>query len=385
MGAKIKASTIEVLEGLYLQPIKQSPYLQIYLRHNNRTYRKSAGTADLAAAKRSAIDYYKQVITNPAPVKQVPFSQCGDRYLNSIKHDGKHKYHKETYERHLLPFFGQLKTVANISDADIEAYVEHRRDKGDKSPAPATVNRENTVLRQLLAYAERVGLIEKAPAVPHLSERATKQRRPHFTLPEYRILRQTARSRIGEALRDGKLHHLIENRRLLYDAIILMTNSGLRVDELHDMTWRDVLWEEGDIKLNGAGKMRSYRRLIVKRAGMNALGRIHKRRMAVVEKAGGTEASIANERVISLPDGTAIDSFKTAFNGLYAATSIVPPATGPKHSMTSLRHTYATFAITNKEKRVPKSGLAKQMGSGERMIEQHYGHEEVDDFRDLLK
>lgn len=382
MAAKIKASTIVVFDGLHLHPMKQSPNLQIYFRHENKSYRKSTGTDDVTAAKRAAIAYYKAVVTSPAPTQKVQFSQCGDGYLASIKHDGKHKYHSETYQRHLLPYFSKLSTVTNLTDADIEAYVQHRRDKGSKPPTPATINRESTVLRQLLTYSKRVGLIERVPVVPNLSERATRQRRPHFTLAEYRALHRTARNRIGEAQRDPQIRHLVDKRRLLYDAIILLTNSGMRVDELHHITWRDIVWEDSIIKLNRAGKMKSTRKLIVKRAGMNALARIQKRRLALVQ--GADASRIANERVISLPDGTAVDSMKRAFSSLLKAANISSPVGEPKHAMTSLRHTYATFALTNKEKRVPKSGLSKQMGTSERMIEQFYGHDEVEDFRDLL-
>lgn len=382
MAAKKKATTIEVVEGLYLQPLKQSPNSQIYFRHENKSYRKSAGTDDVRAAKRAAMAYYKAVITSPAPTEKVQFSQCGERYLNSIKHDGKHKYHSETYHRHLLPYFSKVKGVANLTDADVEAYVEHRRDKGDKPPTPATINRENTVLRQLLAYSKRIGLIDAVPVVPHLSERATRQRRPHFTLAEYRALHRTARNRIGEAQRDPQIRHLVDTRRLLYDAVILLTNSGMRVDELHNITWRDIVWADSVIKLNRAGKMKSTRKLIVKRAGMNALARIQKRRLA--QLSDNDASRIANERVIAMPDGTPVNSMKRAFSGLLEAANVSPPAGGPKHAMTSLRHTYATFALTAKGKRVPKSALAKQMGTSERMIEQFYGHDEVEDFRDLL-
>ncbi len=382
MSAKPKAGTIEVFEGVYITPVKQSKYLQIYFRHENRTYRKSAQTADIDLAKKAAAAYYKQVLSNPSlQTKKVPFADCADRYLNSIKHEAKHQYHKETYERHFLPFFGNFGTVANLSEADVSNYMDHRRDKGPKVPTPSTLNRENVVLRQLLKYSERVGLIKKAPSVPHLSEKSTKNRRPHFTLSEYRILRKTARSRIGEAQRNKLLHRQIDNRRLIYDVIIFLTNSGLRVGELHSLTWRDVDWANGDLKLPGIGKVNSRRTVVLKRAGINALRRIQKRRLA---QHGGTQAAITNELVVALPDGTPVKNLKKAFGSLLQATQIATPANGIKHSLTSLRHTYATFAITNKVKRVPKSGLAKQMGTSQKMIEQHYGHEEVDDFRDLL-
>ena len=56
-----------------------------------------------------------------------------------------------------------------------------------------------------------------------------------------------------------------------------------------------------------------------------------------------------------------------------------------KHALTSLRHTYATSRLTTKSgKRASVRALAKQLGTSERMIERHYGHDVVEDYREEL-
>ena len=54
--------------------------------------------------------------------------------------------------------------------------------------------------------------------------------------------------------------------------------------------------------------------------------------------------------------------------------------------MTSLRHTYATFALTRTDgKRASMRALAQQMNTNERMIQQQYGHDEIVDYREELR
>jgi hypothetical protein len=53
--------------------------------------------------------------------------------------------------------------------------------------------------------------------------------------------------------------------------------------------------------------------------------------------------------------------------------------------LTSLRHTYATFRLTTKiGKRATMRALAQQMGTSDRMIQKHYGHDQIEDYRDEL-
>jgi integrase len=62
---------------------------------------------------------------------------------------------------------------------------------------------------------------------------------------------------------------------------------------------------------------------------------------------------------------------------------LTDPITGNKRVFYSLRHTYATLALTNDK--VPIHTLAKQMGTSVLMIERHYSHLKVVQAIDQLR
>jgi integrase len=62
---------------------------------------------------------------------------------------------------------------------------------------------------------------------------------------------------------------------------------------------------------------------------------------------------------------------------------LIDPKTDQKRVFYSLRHTYATLALTHD--RVPIHTLAKQMGTSVVMIERHYSHLKVAQAIDQLR
>jgi hypothetical protein len=62
---------------------------------------------------------------------------------------------------------------------------------------------------------------------------------------------------------------------------------------------------------------------------------------------------------------------------------LIDPITAQKRVFYSLRHTYATLALTNDK--VPIHTLAKQMGTSVLMIEKHYSHLKVVQAIDQLR
>jgi site-specific recombinase XerD len=151
--------------------------------------------------------------------------------LEHICKQTKHNHHKGTIERHFLPFFSKFDDISKIKKADILDYMKFRTAQSEQAPTPQTINRENTVLRQMLRYAVDRGWLKVAPTITNESERLTWRRRRHFTFEEYRKLYRTARKRIGE-LKDNPLtKRQYEQRKLLLDYILLLSNTGLRVDE----------------------------------------------------------------------------------------------------------------------------------------------------------
>ena len=114
--------------------------------------------------------------------------------------------------------------------------------------------------------------------------------------------------------------------------------------------------------------------------------RIKERRRDWLDGQGREDRIEAHDPVIALPTGTTIKSFSTGFDGLLTECGFVYETSDQKHSMTSLRHTYATFSLTRKRgRRAGMRALAKQMGTSERMIQQHYGHDEISDYEDELR
>jgi hypothetical protein len=113
------------------------------------------------------------------------------------------------------------------------------------------------------------------------------------------------------------------------------------------------------------------------------LKRIQQRRLVYLEIK--KQKLNPNEKIVALADGTVVVSLKKGFNELLSACGFTYESIIEKHALTSLRHTYATFRLTTRSgNRASVRALAKQMGTSEKMIERHYGHDVVEDYRQEL-
>jgi integrase len=381
MGRKANDTTITVVEGLYLKQIGDS--LHCYFRLGGKQFRRSTKTMDLAAAKLKALQWHKDAVRKldaGEDVECVSFARLKRSYLDQIKGHGKFTYHAPTIERHFLPFFARFDDVSKIRKGDILDYLKFRNAQGDAAPTPQTINRENTVLRQMLRHAADRGWLKTVPQIDNQSERLTRRRRRHFTLEEYRVLYRTARRRVHELDGIPLRTRQREQRQLLLDYILLLANTGLRVDEAKTLIWRNVDWENKSLLLEHAGKTKSTRRVLMREGAVAALRRIHQRRTDYLGER--RKEFDLKEKIVALSDGKAIASFKKGFNELLSACGFLYDSVFEKHALTSLRHTYATFRLTTKSgTRASVRALAKQMGTSEKMIERHYGHDVVEDYR----
>ena len=381
MGRRAKNSTIIVHDGVYLKEIGAA--LHVYFKLGGKQFRRSTKTLDVAAAKLIALNWHRDAqrkLESGESVEAITFGRLKRSYLDHIRGQDKYDYHAGTIERHFLPFFAKFDDVSKIKKADILDYMKFRRAKGDEAPAPQTINRENTVLRQMLRYAVDMGWLRVSPKIDMESERLTARRRRHFSFEEYRRLYRTARKRAKDP--DLNAYHA-ELRLLLLDYILILSNTGMRVDESKTLIWRNVDWESKSLLLEHAGKVRSTRRVLMREGAVLALKRIMKRREAWLAKNEGTFSQ--NDKIVALANGKTVESFKKGFNQLLDACGFVYENIEDKHALTSLRHTYATFRLTTRTgKRASVRALAKQMGTSEKMIEKHYGHDVVEDYREEL-
>ena len=257
------------------------------------------------AAKLFALSWYREVqdrLRGGEQVESVSFAKLKRSYLDHLRGQSKASYHAATIERHFLPFFARFDDVARIKRSDLLEYVKFRRSQGESPPTPQTINRENTVLRQLLRYAVDKNWMRVAAKIDSESERLTRRRRRHFNFAEYWKLCKTARRRACE-IENAVQFKLVQQwkRHLLFDVIMLMANTGLRVDESKTLIWRNVDWADGSLLLEHAGKTRSTRRVLMRRGALFALQRIKQRRLDYLARTGA--ALNMNETVISLPNG----------------------------------------------------------------------------------
>jgi hypothetical protein len=135
-------------------------------------------TTDEWAARLAAWEYYhaqREHILLGKTVNRITFAQAATAYLQTVIGKAKQTYHAETIERHLLPYFENIKDIRQVTAGMVSDYLVHRRTKNDKEPEPQTLNRENTVLRQLLAYAEIQGWLPAKITVPTSTNRSQRE------------------------------------------------------------------------------------------------------------------------------------------------------------------------------------------------------------------
>lgn len=396
MGRKAKSTTVEISEGIYLKQKDADSAWRYYFRLHNKAFRKSTKTRDRARATHIALEHYHDVKDkrkNQMHLERVSFRKLTKNYLELIQSENKYTYHSETIKRHFLPFFKKFDDVSKITNKDILDYIVARQKKADGKVANQTINRENSVLRQLLQYGIECAFVSKDVRVKPLKN-AKSRRRSHFTLQEYETLLKVSRARANEynmsernikakkisAKELARLTQQHWSRNLLHDIIIILANTGLRVGELATVTWKDINYETQEIQLRHAGKVKSSRRVLMRGYAPNALKRIHKRRQDYAQRNNLTVPE--NEKVQSLPNGVFVKSLKKGFRELIKACGFKYETTAERHALTSLRHTFATLRLTDTNGvRATTRALAKQMGTSEKMIEQHYGHDDATDYR----
>ena len=170
---------------------------------------------------------------------------------------------------------------------------------------------------------------------------------------------------------------LKEQRRLLYDFIIFMANTGIRPSEAKQLRWRHVDISDKLIKLDAAiTKNKKPREVVGRDPAITRVRAIRKRQAAFLKPHG--QSIKPSDFVFALPkmDGgnallDPVDSFKTSFRSLLKACGFEYDEHNQRHSITSLRHTYATFRLIEG---TSMDLLALNMGTSVRMIENHYGH-----------
>jgi len=379
MGRRKKDSTVEVVPGIYLKQADSSAAWHYYFKVAGNQIRKSSKTRDFDEASRIAQEHYNDAVEKARKghaLSSVSFRKLISSYLERIAGDNKEKYHRETIDRHMRDFFVRFSDVSKIQDHHIDDYIVYRKRKGDV--LPQTLNRENVVLRQMFKFAERQRWLDTAPVVPKQEDKHTIQRRPHFSDKEFKHLCDVAKQRY-EAFDGDKVRiRAYEARFILWVYIVFLGNTGCRVDESKLIMWRDIDYKDRSITIVGGGKTNQLRILYLNDDVIDALKSL--RAFLDFRIRNKTNKVTDDMPVFSTVEGKPVKSFKKGFGELLDAAGFDTDGEGLRHSLTSLRHTFATRLLQG-GKSISTRHLAMLMGTSERMIERHYGHDEVRDYK----
>lgn len=251
-------------------PGKEDCY--VYLRPNSSIYqyflsiegegveRKSTGKKDLEQAKEFALNRKLEVMARHSQgLKARRVKKLFDFIDDFLKEEStriadyniKGNITQETFrvKTHHLGLLKKFYGNRNLKLEDLDYpklynYPTWRQKTTDEVLGVKPPKTTHTILSELstikgyFAYLERLGYISKFPKFVNLTrESARDNRRDYLNLTEYKQTINTVRAwKNSSSCTDAQSH----NRQMLYLAILVMSNSCLRIGELRGLVWRDL-------------------------------------------------------------------------------------------------------------------------------------------------
>ena len=303
---------------------------------------------------------------------------------------------------YLIPILGR-RYITSIDVTALDELAAERIVKMNKQPTRSTLLTHNASLSRVFDEAQMRGFLTDANRPKLESEGKESQRRPAFTLDEVKAMIGSFDAWIKRSRTDISR----ESRIIMRDYVLMLLDTGARPGiELLDLTWNKITEhkvapvikelskkpdEFGDVPTEhdlrrsvtmtvsgktgtrdivGMGRTVEVLRSIAARQYPNI-------KQPVLTPLKDIAKSNNNNFVFRRMDGTSpVTSFQKMFENFLSDHSLlIDPRTNQHRVFYSLRHTYATFALTHDQ--VPIHTLAKQMGTSVLMIERHYSHLKV--------
>jgi len=422
MPAQVQTTHVLMHRGLVIYKRARSSIWQCRFKVGSVWQRASTNERNLALAKQAAKELMVEAeirLRSNLPVITRRFRDVAKLAIKRMEEElaaGKGKVIFNDYIRvtkdYLIPAFGN-RSITNIDTVALDELDAWRIAKLGKIPSHTTVLTHNAALNRIFDEAvERAFLTETAK--PKLDTKSrTGDRRPAFALEEVRALLGNFDAWIAA----GRHERSKEMRTLLRDYVEVLLDTGARPGkELLDLRWNQIQYsvkavvtktsevdEEGEaievaspnpsVELTVKGKT-GRRQTLGMAPTVTALKRIAKRNYSVATPVTTPLINIAKPknrdfvfRLKANEHGVMEDashSFQKMFQSYLEEHSLlIDPITQQKRVLYSLRHTYATFRLTNDK--VPIHTLAEQMGTSVGMIEKHYSHLKIKEAEEQLR
>lgn len=377
--------SIKILEGaatIYRR--KPNGPWQVGFKLGAEVYRVSTKQTDVERAKRTAADLYMRARyrfeEGLPPLTTHTFKSVAQHarreLVDAIERGvGKATYRDyiEVIDKWLIPHFGN-KPITSIDNAALAEFSAWRQSVMGRTPARSTVTNHISALNRVFDAAVDKGYISRT-RVPEMKNDGVKgERRPDFSLDEYRTLYRFMRRWVKQ----GKRGLITWKREILRDYVLFLVNTGVRPGtETVGLQWRHIRL----VLLNGveyvaitvSGKTGS-RELIARHNVIIFLRRLWARNSKVNNvpfRELLTQGS--DEYVFALPDGTEVKNLAAPFKILLKECGLLNDSrTGQERVLYSCRHTYISFGLIYHK--VDVHTLARQCGTSISMIEKHYSH-----------
>jgi integrase len=348
------------------------------------------------------------------PIITRRFKHCADLAIAQMDYElsvGTGKVIYDTYKRiledYVVPVLGR-RQINSITLADITSLHQSIAEKMGRAPSRSTTLKHNAAINRVFDAAIARNFVTRAQLPELTAHGKESQVGPSFTLKEI----QNVVAVFDGWIERARTAESRAKRELLRDYVDVLLDTGARPGkELLDLTWSKInYWidpvsvntgeYEQDLesgldaeeiilhKLNRSVEMRvsgktGARTLVGMTRTCAALARLAKRNHNIsgsLLKPFDELLKPNNSDYVFQYKTTSVDGKEqlqrgTGFEHLFVAflkehNLLIDPKTNQSRKLYSLRHTYATLALTYDK--VPIHTLAKQMGTSVLMIERHY-------------
>lgn len=379
--------TVHILEGqatLFQRP--STPHWHVRYKVHGKWERTSTKCTELAEARRRATElvteaWFKE--RNGLPVVNKRFksvARLAIKRMDELAKSGRGKATYKTYtqaiQNYLIPLLGNH-NVDRIDNAVLARFEAERIELMGRVPSASVINNHNSALNRVFEEAIERGYMTKFQLPMLRNDGVKSERRPDFRLEDYTALYKGMRQWV-RAARKGNETVL---RNILRNYILVLANTGIRAGtEGMNLQWQHIEFFEQDgrkyLMLHVDGKT-GRREVIARHNTVRYLDRLRKLTPAWAK---GTFEEFLKKRHRAYVFRVADKDMTTAFGKMFARLLegldlLYDTRNGKQRTMYSLRHYYATMALTYN--RMTVYNLARHLGTSVAMIEQHYGHVEL--------
>lgn len=286
-----------------------------------------------------------------------------DEFLGTKKLKSPNRFRdiNTTIGKHLRTYV-KIQKIDWLDTRSIYGYFDWRRNDGISEN---TLNSEGTEIKSFLRWCKDMGYLRDVPTFEIPSRKDI--RRPHFTHAHWTKLTRHARHWISANGHPS----VIRDRTLLWNYALILSSTGIRVGEARNLRWRDIRSEP-----NGTDTNTIIFFVTGKTGGREVVARSSEVLEYLKRVQSVYDETTPEDYVFKHRNGKPIGSFKKSFNSLLRSAGVEFDNENHRHTIYSLRHSYATFRL---EEGVSVYTLARNMGTSVAMIKRFYGQTRTPD------